>query len=327
MRSPDSWRTLSLKAGFCVLALVIVSSYVYRYSPYFVREQRYRAVVADIATRPGATIVFAGDSHVAALHNDQMADTAYNIAFGGDSLRECYAKLRYLLARPDNQIQTVVVSADFHMFGNGRKNSANRSFADYYFLATRGFFGLQNNLLSSIMDSFPLFNDDYLKYLRESLSQYRRHNTATIVDAVPKWEALSEAERAKEATATGQGDHAGVSHESDGMRWYEQLVALTREHGVKLVAVRMPAQAQYFSSLSPETMQAVDTELARLGAPSVYDFRYAFSDPSFFIDPDHLSERGTMAFLRLFADRTGLPVVNTRSIISNSDSPYHNEVK
>lgn len=309
MRSQTTWRSLSLKLAACVVALGVTNSIVHWTSPYFQREDRYHELVRNISSRPEATTVFAGDSHVAALHNEQLGDTAYNIASGGDSLRECYAKLSYLLEQPGNRITTVIVSADFHMFGSGRDNSANRSFADYYFLSTGDASGLRSGIVSTVMDQVSLFNDDFVKYLRESISRYRRGHQPEADGLGTPWYKLPQSERDRIATETGRGDHFGVSAESEGMKWFARIVALAKERRLRLVAIRLPAHPLYFAPLSADSTLAVDSRIAELGVQEVHDFRFIFDDPAYFEDPDHLSEKGMLAFLPLLEQRTGVKVL------------------
>ncbi len=81
-------------------------------------------------------IIFSGDSHFAVPLNDYLDDNpaapGYSIAAGGDSLRESFAKVRYVLER-NHGIDTLILTADPHMFGKGRLESSNRSFADSLF--------------------------------------------------------------------------------------------------------------------------------------------------------------------------------------------------
>ncbi len=71
-----------------------------------------------------------------------------------------------------------------------------------------------------------------------------------------------------------------------------------------IVAVLYPAHEAYVDSVSAQAHAAVKAELASLGI-QVLDFRYAFKEPSYFSDPDHVSRKGAIALLRLLGARTG----------------------
>jgi hypothetical protein len=306
MDSRNSWRAFLFHAGIAAAVFAAANVATYWTSGYFEHEREYYAKVNGIFDRPHVRVVFAGDSHVQQLANDLLASDAYNIAFGGDSLREVYAKMRYVLASP-NEIDTLFVSADPHMFGTGRLQSSNRAFVDRYLLATRSPYGLPKGWPSAALDSVPLFNDDFVQYLKRRLAGALKHQGARGgEDEDPaSWGRLPESERTAIARSTGEMDHAGIGEHREPFVWLERIAALARAHHVRVIAILYPAHPSYLESISPQAAATVHAELAALGIRQVLDFRGTITDPHLFEDPDHLNRAGAIALLRLIDARTG----------------------
>jgi hypothetical protein len=304
MRAHNSWRTVIIKGILGTVVFALANVITYESSSYFQRAHDYRLVVSNFFTRPHAKAIFVGDSHVAQLDNDYLDVDAYNVGFGGDSLREVYAKLRYLLLQP-NELDTLFLTADAHMFGTGRLQSSNGAFADQYLLRTGSPYGFGRGWLATAFNLVPLFNDDFVQYLKVRLSQtVKRTRSDTSDEEETRWQRLPQAERARLAREGGEMDHAGIASHPEPFEWYARIVALARAHGLRVIAIRYPATAEYLESVTPAQAAAVDRALAAAGVTEVLDFRYAFSDVSYFKDPDHLSNRGIDALLRLIETRT-----------------------
>jgi len=167
-----SWARLISQLLIAVLLFVVANVVTYELSGFFQKEHEYQQVVAGIARHRDVRIVFSGDSHLAVPLNDYLdentAAPGYSIAAGGDSLRECFAKVRYVLNSTPG-IDTLILTADPHMFGKGRLESSNRSFSDRYFIEAWDASGLQKNIWSALLQQVPLFNEDFLQYFRKDL--------------------------------------------------------------------------------------------------------------------------------------------------------------
>jgi hypothetical protein len=318
MRSHDTWRTILLKGALGVAVFAIANVITYQTSGYFQRENEYHSVVQNFFTHQHVKAIFVGDSHVAQIDNEYLTDNAYNVGFGGDSLREIYAKLRYLLSRP-NEIQILFLTADVHMFGTGRLQSSNGAFADQYLLWTGSPYGFGHGKLAAAFNLVPLFNDDFVQYLKRDIAQSFKPARADDVEEVEGgWQRLPEAERERLARETGAGDHLGIGIHSEPFEWYARIVALAHQHGVRVIAVRYPATAEYFESVTPEEDRLVEHALAAAGVEEVLDFRHVFSDASYFKDPDHLSRKGIAALLQLLENRTRQRLTNGQAASSGS---------
>ena len=310
-----SWRSLLLRGLIGVALFAAANVITYESSGYFQREHDYHDEVSDYFDRPSATAVFAGDSHVAQLENSLLSDGAYNVAWGGDSLREVYAKLRYLVSR-HAKIDTLFLTADPHMFGSGRLQSSNRSFVNEYLLLTASPYGIDHGWPSTALGLVPLFNDDFVQYLKKKVSVSLKREPATQVrDDSAAWQSLTDEEREREARATGEGDHAGIGTHREPFEWFERITALARENGIHVVAIQYPSHSAYISAIPPAADALVNSELGRLGISTVIDLRNVFSDPSYFADEDHVSRKGAIALLQILSERTG------RNLLANGVSP------
>jgi hypothetical protein len=305
MQPTKSWQSLAFSVVLGTALFAAANAITYETSGYFERERDYHGEVSDFFTRPNARSVFAGDSHVAQLENDLLADDAYNVAWGGDSLREIYAKLRYLTWR-HAKIDTLYLTADPHMFGDGRLESSNRAFVDPYLLLTGSPHGFEHGWPSAALGTLPLFNDDFVQYLKKKVSvSFKREKPQVRGEDAVVWAGLTEAEREKAARTTGVEDHAGIGAHRELFTWYERIAALAHENGIRIVAVMYPSHAAYIDAIPAEADEMVQAELAAVGIREVLDFRRSFDDPSYFSDPDHVSRKGAIALLQLMGIRTG----------------------
>jgi len=316
---PSSWKKIALVSAAVLVVFIAANIITWYSSGYFQREASYRADVEAVANHPDVRTVFAGDSHFAVPLNDLIDvdphGPAYSIAFGGDSLRECYAKLRRVL-NESHTIDTVIVSADPHMFGKGRLESSNRSFADWYFLLAGDRSGLRRGWASAVLDQIPLLNNDFLQYLRKEigaeLDRLRgRAGPAGESDAVP-WDKLTEAQRSAEAHNTGAEDHAGIGDSPVPYYWYERILKLARDHHVRVIGMRFPVHREYAAQAPPKQVAAIDAFLLRNGVAQIIDLRGALTDPRDFQDEDHVNDTGVVPLLPIVEKRLGRPLMAHR---------------
>ena len=308
----DPWKKLAFKGAVGALLFVMANVIVYYSSGFFQRERHYHQTVAELFGKPEVSVILMGDSHVAEIPDELLAANAHNLAAGGDGYREIYAKLRYVLAGSQN-IRTLLLTADYHMFGAGRVQSSNRSFVERYLLATRSGAGYEKNWLSSLFNLVPLFNDDFVQYLkkdvREALRRPRQHSdgVATV------WADLPEATREERALRTGRGDHAGVGAAKQPIYWFEQILDLARQHDIDVILVRYPTSAGYLAQIPADGKEIVDGHLARMAAPAVVDLGHALGEPAYFADEDHVNDRGAAVLLCHLEERTTLHLGGTSS--------------
>lgn len=300
-----SWKQLAFKAAIGVLLFALANVLVYRTSGFFQREKHYHQTVADLFERPAISVILMGDSHVAEIPAEALSQDAHNLAAGGDGYRECYAKLRYLLTRP-NRVNTLLLTADYHMFGAGRVQSANRSFVERYLLAAGSPIGYEKSRLSSLFNLAPLFNDDFVQYLKKDVRARLHRIRQPAHGPAVVWSDLPETVRQKRALETGRGDHAGVGEFKEPLYWFEQILTLAQRHGIDVIPVRFPTSAGYLSQIPAAGKQTVDAALARIGAPAVIDLGHALKEPEYFADEDHVNSHGAAALLCLLEMRTAL---------------------
>jgi hypothetical protein len=303
-----SWARLISQLLIAVLLFVAANVVTYETSGFFQKENEYQKVVAGIAGHRDAKIIFAGDSHFAVPLNDYLdgnpATPGYSIAAGGDSLRESFAKVRYVLER-NHGIDTLILTADPHMFGKGRLDSSNRSFADRYFIEAWDRSGLQKNVWSAILQQVPLFNEDFLQYFRKDLGAMLAHTKTKARGAGDPlaWSRLTDEQRLESAVETGKGDHDGVGDSQVPFGWYQRMLDVAREHHVKVIGVRFPVHPGYSGQISAQKVEELNTWLTNHGVTEIIDLRNALTDPRDFEDEDHLNQTGAAKAVKLLEDR------------------------
>lgn len=281
-----------------------VNVLVYCTSGYFTEQRKYVSVAEGLRLHPDAQILFAGDSHIAhrltPIINSAPRGLGYSVAYQGDSLRECYAKLSHAL-EISGKIDTIVLSAEPHMFGKGRLESSNRAFADRYFIAARDASGLEEGFAAALLNEVPLFNDDFVQYMRKVAVNFRRSHGGRggqpQGSPEPAWSALSDAQRIAQARATGRMDHLEIGQHREPFVWYLRILDLAREHHVRVIGIRTPVHREYVAFTPPAQVTAIDRFLRRNGVAEILDLSAFLTDPADFDDPDHLSERGAQRLL------------------------------
>jgi hypothetical protein len=308
MTRPSSWTRLVSQLSIAVLLFVVANVVTYESSGFFQKEHEYQQVVEGIAGHPDVKLIFSGDSHFAVPLNDYLDDSTpapgYSIAAGGDSLREAFAKVRHVLETTPT-IDTLILTADPHMFGKGRLDSSNRSFADRYFIEEWDRSGLQKNLWSAILQQVPLFNEDFLQYFRKDLGAMLAHTKTKARGAGDPlaWSRLTDEQRLESAVQTGKGDHDGVGDSQVPFGWYQRILDVAREHNVKVIGVRFPVHPGYSAQVPPQKVAELDAWLTSHGVTQIIDLRNALTDPRDFEDEDHLNETGAAKAVKLLEDR------------------------
>lgn len=307
-----TWQQLAFKAAIGVLLFALANVLVFHWSGFFQRERHYHRTVTALLNRPEVSVVLLGDSHVAEIPGELLDRGVHNLAAGGDGYREGYAKLRYLFSKP-HRVKTLLLTADYHMFGAGRVQSSNRSFVERYLLTTGSDIGYEKSWLSSLFNLVPLCNDDFVQYLKKDVREKLRRTRHRAPGPVQSWSELPEEVRQKRALETGRGDHAGVGTFKEPIDWFERILKLAQQHGIEVIAVRYPTSAGYLAQIPERGKQIVDAELRRIGAPAVIDLGHAFADPGYFADEDHVNSRGAAALLCLLEERTRLDLTAARA--------------
>jgi hypothetical protein len=288
-----SWLRLISQLVIAVALFAVANVFTYETSGFFQKEHDYQQVVSGIARHPDVKLIFSGDSHFAVPLNDYL-----------DSLRESFAKVRHVL-ETTRGIDTLVLTADPHMFGKGRLESSNRSFADIYYIEAWDRSGLQKNVWSAILQQVPLFNEDFLQYFRKDLgSMLSRVRTKARGEGDPlAWSRLSDEERRESAIETGKGDHAGVGDSQVPFGWYQRILDVAREHNVKVIGVRFPVHPGYSGQVSAQQVAELDTWLTGHGVTQIIDLRNELTDPRDFEDEDHLNETGAAKIVKVLEAR------------------------
>jgi len=303
-----SWTRLISQLLVAALLFVAANVVTYETSGFFQKEHEYQQVVAGITRHPNVRIVFSGDSHFAVPLNDYLDDNAaapgYSIAAGGDSLREAFAKVRHVLNTTPG-IDTLILTADPHMFGKGRLESSNRSFSDRYFIEAWDASGLQKNIWSAMLQQVPLFNEDFLQYFRKDLGAMlsRTRTKARGAGDPLAWSRLTDEQRQASAVATGEGDHAGVGDSQVPFTWYQRILDAAREHNVKVIGVRFPVHPGYSAQISAQKVAELDAWLTAHGVTQIIDLRHELTDPRDFEDEDHLNETGAAKIVQVLETR------------------------
>ena len=323
MSAPDI-TTLQLTRSFswlrlvaqCVVALLLFAAgnvFTYETSGFFQRERLYTEQVSALAAHGNVRTVFAGDSHFAVPLNDYLNESpqgpAYSIASGGDSLRECFAKVRQVLNTTPG-IDTLILTADPHMFSRGRVESSNRSFADRYFITAWDRSGVQHNLWSAMLQQVPLFSEDFLQYFRKELSVMLTHSAqhARAAGDPLGWSRLTDAQRMQEAVRTGQGDHDGLGEVEQPFRWYVRILDLARARHVRVIGVRFPVHPGYAAQAPVDKVAELDSWLLKAGVSQIIDLRDALTDPRDFEDPDHVNEIGAPLVVAMLEQKLQRPL-------------------
>lgn len=276
---------------------------------------RHHEYTADLArATPGKRVAFFGDSHPhSAFLNTPVPDSVANVSFGSESLRDIHVKLLTLLRR-GVRLHTVVLQADPHVFSPYRETTNNEQVvvlgadvADYNAVYGRSLSGVKQ----LGMRVYPL-SDVLNRNLLVSLltAKYTRSAAAAQTESTP-WHRLSAEARGRVADGRLL-DQFGTGPFALSAVMYEQwkaILALCRQHGIRVVAIRYPVADEYLARLPRYDLRAVDELLRATPPDTILDYTTLYAGQTApFTDSDHLGAAGSAAFgPRVFADLHNLP--------------------
>lgn len=102
-----------------------------------------------------------------------------------------------------------------------------------------------------------------------------------------------------------QGQPLGVSEKA--LRYLDAIVALCRRHGVEPVLVGSPVHPDYYARIPPAFKAHFEADKKRLGGQGVrvLDFTATAWADDFYLDGDHLNQKGAARFTDLVIDFLG----------------------
>ena len=241
-----------------------------------------------------------------------LNDQTYNLAFGGDGLKENYLKLKYVLSQP-NQVEHLFLTADAQMFGSRRVQSSNYAFLNKYVLKMGAYDVYGHNAVSIMADMVPLFSDSYIdfvnKSIQDNLSGHVAHRdlyTQLRADHSMWSTQIPEEKRLEYAEKTGVSDHRGVLEDSVQLSYYHKMIELCRENNVKIIGVKYPAMQEYLAGLPQEKQQKLDSLFSEVGFFTMLDYRNFSQDPRLFKNEDHVNDDGARLLIKEMERDTGL---------------------
>lgn len=307
----DIFRLLG-KCSIFAIPFIPLNIYLYSTSEYYEKQESYHATIENFFLSPNVKNLIIGDSHPGTLTNDMLNEETYNIAFGGDGLKENYLKLKYVLNQP-NQVEHLFLTADAQMFGARRVQSSNYAFLNKYVLDMGEYDVYGHNAVSILADMVPLFSDSYIDFLNKQLSdnvsgQVKTRNLYTQLRADHSmWSTQIPAEQRLEfAQKTGISDHRGVLEDSIQVSYYHKMVELCKEKGVKIIGVKYPAMQEYLAGLPTDKQSKLDSLFSEVGFYAMLDYRNFSQDPRLFKNEDHVNDDGARLLIKEMERDTGL---------------------
>ncbi|GAB4419865.1 MAG: hypothetical protein OHK0039_32770 [Bacteroidia bacterium] len=303
---------LLAKCLIFAVPFVPLNIYLYNSSPFFAKEKEYHATIEGFFAKDQVTHLIIGDSHPGALTNDMLGEHTYNLAFGGDGLKENYLKLKYVLERSES-VEYLLLTADAQMFGKRRVQSSNNSFLNPYVLKTGTYEVYGHNAVSILADMVPLFNDSYIEYLNKNLQDRISGNIAkrNLYEQLRQdhymWSReISPEQRLEFALKTGKSDHKGVMADSIQQVYYRKIFDLCAAYGVKVIGVKYPAMREYIAGLEAGPREQLESFFASLPFHAMLDYRDFTQDPLLMKNEDHVNDDGARLLLKRMEADTGL---------------------
>lgn len=294
--------------GVCFAAL---NAYVYATSPFFDRQKSYLDKVESYPEK-SAKVLIVGDSHPGVFKEEMLNRDTYSIAAGGDGVKECYLKLRYILEH-STRIDTVFLTADAQMFSKRRSQSTNAVFLHKYSLLLNSLDVYHQAPLSILAEMVPLFNDNYIEYLNQDLQNIisGKKKEVGLEQHLREDESLwstrfTAQKRLERAIATGKADHRGVMEDPVLPQYYRKIIDLCVARHIRIIGVRYPAMQAYLAQLPAENSLKLEAFLKELPFETILDYRDFSQDPRLYHNEDHLNEDGARLLLRQMETDIGL---------------------
>lgn len=302
---------------FAVIALLfaLLNMYLYNASPFFLKQKAYQRQIEGYFDRQAKNLII-GDSHAAVLSNDMLNPDTYNISSGGDSFKESFIKLRYIL-KQTNAVRNIMLTMDAQMFSARRSQSSNNKFLNrnVFYLGSYDVYGY--GFLSVVSDMVPLFNNSYIDYLNRNLQNIisgkksKVHVNQILRKDQTLWGTVCTPEKRRErAIETGRGDHQQVFDDQTHAEYYQKIVNLSHAHRINIIGVKFPAMLEYCEQLPDDNRIRIEAFFESISFKQVLDYRNLTQNPKLYTNEDHLNKMGADLLLRQIEIDTGLKLAN-----------------
>ncbi|MCD4696069.1 MAG: hypothetical protein K8S16_07485 [Bacteroidales bacterium] len=141
------------------------------------------------------------------------------------------------------------------------------------------------------------YNEYYNIYFR-NMCLYPKINHIQFIGEYKNFDAsdLSNLNAAIQRHYFYYGKDAGISETA--MFYLDSIINLCHEHQIKIILIGSPVHQEYYSKIPENVKARYNLEKARLIKQGIFviDFTNHFYDEEYYLDIDHLNEKGAVIF-------------------------------
>ncbi|MCK5259535.1 MAG: hypothetical protein KAJ70_00590 [Candidatus Omnitrophica bacterium] len=290
---------------FACCLLLFLNFAVLPHSYYSKKKNEYTDNLENARSFPGNCLMI-GDSHGEILGQDINEFKCYNLSRANDSIFEMYLKLLYVLGNNPN-IDTVVVSSDFHLFQE-RKEHTNNQYIMRAFLSVDDINKWYDvDIKYNYSKISTVFDPNLYTYFRKKV--LRKLFMKEAADGVGRGEGKAWAEMSREKRVEDAKNFSYIhllgNLSQRLINAYEEIVNLCKQNHIRLVAVRFPVTVEYHDSIAKEFREKIENVYENFDVHHFLDYEQLIDDPQLFTDRDHLNDRGAKVLIDKMTDDLG----------------------
>lgn len=299
-------KKIILKSIPYIIGVLLLNLSIYMTSDFYKQERKYKTAF-DKGISKEAETIFLGDSHVQTIENLKLSKKVANLAFGGDGINEMYIKLLYMIKYNKN-LKNVFISTEPQIFNNTM--SSNSTFLNKYNVKIDDEINVYNkSSLELYVESIPLFNDSYLRFLLNKLYveiKLKKKKSNKAID----WKNLQNTERVEQATKSGLSDHNSIMTNNSYLETFKRIISLCKANNLNVYGINFPVDKNYINQCKEEDLIKVKNFITQLNLDKTLDYSMEIKLPEYFYDGDHLNSDGVEKLSNLIFNDTSIKLID-----------------
>jgi hypothetical protein len=239
------------------------------------------------------------DSHGEPLSNLTEKYGIYNFSYSSDSYFDMYRKLSFLLNK--TKIDTIYIVADEHTLSPYRERTNNLDRSLFY-STPREFDNYYEYFKVTYIKKYLVMLQPKVRDVIQSYMYAKVKNIITPKQNQPKsLTAMSMEDRIKTAEARVLGQFPSQKSSADLEATLLKIIHTCKENDIRLIGIKFPLSSEYMSALGNKTYNVAN--ILKSKGITILDYNNVFMyNNEYFIDADHLNEKGGIAFMKLLSE-------------------------
>lgn len=269
---------------------------------YFISKEIYIGKYSDYPRHFKSYLL--SDSHGLPLSNFLKKKGIYNFSVASESYFDMSRKINFLIKH--KIVDTIYISADDHTLSPYREIANNLDKSIFYtnmddytsffeFIVNRYMLYYLVIFQPKPRDVIRNYFFSPIKHFFEEKSRQKESRKSQV------WDKFTENKRIELSRMRAREQFNFEARSIKLKNKLLEMVQMCKQHKIVLIGVKFPLSKEYIHEISGKSFYA--DEILRSKGVKVLDFKNVFqSKTDFFINQDHLNEKGGKAFVELFEE-------------------------